>query len=72
MAVNGSKSDCIPANFFRVKCVRFSARHHERDFRKLNSHFRRFPEDIRTLPKMSEDVPTKWFPEPQIQMQNET
>ena len=34
--------------------------------------FRRFPEDVQTLPKMSEDVLTKWFPEPQIQMQNET
>ena len=31
------------------------------------------PEAIRTLPKMSEDVPTKWFPVPQIQiMQTET
>ena len=31
---------------------------HDRDFRKRNSHFRGFPEDVRTLPKMSEDVPT--------------
>ena len=31
-----------------------------------------FPEDTRTLPKMSEDVRTKWFPVPQIQMQTET
>ena len=60
----------IPANFFRVKCVRFSSRH-VWDFRKRNSHFRRFPEDVRTFPKISEDVLTKWFPVPQIQMQME-
>ena len=34
--------------------------------------FRWFPEDVRTLPKMSEDDPTEWFPVPQIQMQTET
>ena len=34
--------------------------------------FQLFPKDIQTLPKMSEDVPTKWFPVPQIQMQTET
>ena len=49
---------------------------HDHDFRKRNNHFRRvptiFPEHIRTLPKMSEDVLTKWFPVPQIQMQTET
>ena len=45
----------IPANF---KCARFSSRR-DRDSRKRNNHFRGFPEDVRTLPKMSEDVPTK-------------
>ena len=34
--------------------------------------FRWFPEDVQTLPKMSEDDPMKWFPVPQIQMQTET
>ena len=33
------------------------------------SFFWRFPEDVRTFPKISEDVLTKCFPVPQIQMQ---
>ena len=43
----------IPANFFWVKCVRFSPCH-EGDFRKRPGDFRRFrriSEDLRTLPK---------------------
>ena len=52
--------DFIPANFFWVKCVRFLLCR-DWDFWKRPSDFRRFPticEDFRTLPKMSEDVPT--------------
>ena len=48
----------IPANFFWVKCVRFSPCH-DRDFRKRPGDFRRFPtnfrisEYFRTLPKVN-------------------
>ena len=35
--------------------VRFSS-HHDRNFRKCSGNFRRFTEDFRKLPKMSEDV----------------
>ena len=44
----------IPANFFWVKCVRFSPCH-DGDFRKRPGDFRRFrriSEDIRTLPRI--------------------
>ena len=46
---------CIPANFFRVKCVTFSAPH-EHDFRKLNSHFRRFPTISQRCMNVAENV----------------
>ena len=47
----------IPANFFWVKCVRFSPCH-DLDFRKRSSNFQWFSEDFQTLLKMFEDVPT--------------
>ena len=46
----------IPANFFWVKCVRFSSRH-DRDFRKRNSHFQRVPIISRRHPNVAENVP---------------
>ena len=49
----------IPANFFRVKCVRFSSCL-DRDFRKRHRVFRRFPTtflrlNFQPLPKMYAD-----------------
>ena len=45
----------IPANFFWVKCVRFSPCH-DRDFRKRPCEFRRFPTTFRRLPNFAENV----------------
>ena len=44
----------IPANFFWVKCVRFSPCH-DRDFRKRPGDFRRFPTNFRRLPNVAEN-----------------
>ena len=46
---------CIPANFFRVKCVTFLAPH-EHDFQKLNSHFQRFPTISQRCMNVAENV----------------
>ena len=45
----------IPANFFRVKCVRFSSRH-DQDFRNRKDHFRRFPMIYQRRPNVAENI----------------
>ena len=45
----------IPANFFWVKCVRFSPCS-DRDFRKRTGDFRTFPTNFRRLPNVAEKL----------------
>ena len=52
-----TRVDCIPANFFGTKCVRFSS-HHSDNGPVTSEDFWRFSEDFQTLPNLPEDVPT--------------